>query len=446
MDRDYILNNLGFDQALNNAEILFNAIDYGIVTLEELRNTGNLDASIRREITALIKQRDKKEEDFWEHAKHTEQGCKEYLTKFPVGKFVYEANNQITVFEKERSKNKKEREALINRVKMNPNSFPPDMIQEFLDNNIISKYDLLEFGIPEEVINRLNNIETPLPKLGETPDSIPDGYTEVYFWGIPGSGKTCALAAVLSTANKLGYLEIARGPGYDYMLQLQNMFSNKISILPGPSPVDTTQYLPFTLKKPDERFYRSVSLIELSGEIFQCFLYKNANKKLKPGHEKTFDSLIRFLNGKNRKIHFFFIDYNKGNKPDSDGYCQSDYLNAAATFFNDKQNNLFSKTTDAIYIVLTKSDLIPCEKSERLNHIKDHLQSNNFLAFVNSLRSKCKENSINDNRLLSTNFALGKVYFEQICEFEMETASNIIDILMRRIDPQKQSILDVFNK
>ncbi|MBK6571871.1 MAG: hypothetical protein IPG21_05290 [Saprospiraceae bacterium] len=283
--------------------------------------------------------------------------------------------------------------------------------------------------------------------MGETPNSIPEGYTEVYFWGNPGSGKTCALAAVLSTAYKMGYLEIAQGPGYDYMLKLKNIFSNPISLLPAASPTDTTQYLPFVLKKPNETKSRSVSLIELSGEIFQCFLYKNANRPLPSDqHIATFNSLIRFLNGNNRKIHFFFVDYNVENVPDSSGYTQADYLNSAATFFNDKENNLFSKSTDAIYIVLTKSDLMKCEKGERVNQMKEYLQNNNYAALVNSLRSRCSENSINGNRILGTTFALGKVYFQQMCEFESETSENIIDILMRRIPPKTQSILDILNK
>ena len=89
--------------------------------------------------------------------------------------------------------------------------------------------------------------------------------------------------------------------------------------------------------------------------------------------------------------------------------------------------------------------MLPCKKNERVNHVKEHLKNNNFIAFVNSLRSRCKQYSINGNRILGTPFDLGKVYFNEICEFEPEAAENIIDILMRRIKPKKESILDIFN-
>jgi hypothetical protein len=62
------------------------------------------------------------------------------------------------------------------------------------------------------------------------------------------------------------------------------------------------------------------------------------------------------------------------------------------------------------------------------------------------LRNKCVQHSINGERIIGIPFSLGSVYFEQICEFNPETAENIIDVLMRRIKPSEKSILDVFNK
>jgi hypothetical protein len=443
MDRDYILNHIEDF----TAQQLFDSICQRIITLEELRNTGNLDASKRKAILALQTARDKKDDNAWNNARYTEQGCRDYLSNYPAGRHVAEARQQIDNLEQQRQQENAKRNRILGRVRRNPNAFTPGMLQNYLTDGTVSRNDLVNYGIPDEIIDCLDNVNSPILTLGNTPNSIPDGYTEVYFWGIPGSGKTCALAAVLSTAEKMGYLEIAQGPGYNYTVQLKNIFSNHISFLPAASPVDTTQYLPFTLKKFDEKYARSVSLIELSGEIFQCFFYKNANLSLPSQQcDDTFNSLIRFLNGGNRKIHFFFVDYDRGNNKDADGYTQADYLNAAATFFNDKRNNLFSKTTNAIYIVLTKSDLMDCEKKERVSQVADYLQNNNFAAFVNSLRTKCRENSINAKRILGTPFALGKVYFQQMCVFEDETSRNIIDILMRRIAPKKQSILDVFNK
>lgn len=441
MDKKYILNHVEDF----SAEQLFGFISQGIVTLQELRYTGNLDHSKRRAIVALQNKGEEDDDNAWEQCRYgNETVLTDYVSKFPTGKHVEEAKQQIDNLKHQRDEEQAQKIEIIEKVRRNPNSFTPRRIKEFLNDGTLSRSDLVNSGIPDAIIDRLDNVVSPQLHLGETPHSIPDGYTEVYFWGIPGSGKTCVLSGILSTAERKGYLEIAQGPGYDYMTRLKNIFINPISFLPPASPTDNTQYLPFVLKKGNDA-PRSVSLIELSGEIFQCFYHKNANKELPTQqHEETLDTLLRFLSGKNRKIHFFFVDYEKENKIDVDGYTQADYLQAAATYF--QNNDIFSNSTDAIYIVITKSDLMPCKQNERVNKLKEYLLDANFTAFINSLKARCKEHSINAGKMLATHFSLGNVYFTQICSFNSETSENIIDILLRRIAPNKKSILDVFNK
>lgn len=441
MDKNNIL---GHIEDLS-AEQLANFIKEGIVTLQELKETGNLDHSKRKAIEALLSKGTQDDDKAWENARYgNEASLTDYISKFPTGKHVEEAKQQIDNLQRQRNKDQAQKKEIIARIRRNPNSYSPGRIKELLKDGIIDLDDLTNSGIPDNVIDGLNKIISTKLQLGETPHSIPDGYTEVYFWGIPGSGKTCVLSAILSTAERKGYLEIAQGPGYDYMTRLKNIFIKPVSFLPPPSPTDNTQYLPFVLKKGNDA-PRSVSLIELSGEIFQCFYNKNANIDLPTQqHEETLETLLRFLSGNNRKIHFFFIDYEKENNVDVGGYTQADYLQAAATYF--QNNDIFSSTSDAIYIVLTKSDLMPCEENERVGNLKEYLRDANFTAFVNSLKARCKEHSINAGKMLATHFSLGEVYFQQICRLNTQTSENIIDILIRRIAPNKKSILDVLNK
>lgn len=433
-----------------DADQLYNFINQGIVTLDELKDTGDLGAAKRKAIIDIQKNLEQEDVDFWNICKsqYTETSFTEYINKFESGKYVTEARELKSKLEKTRIEDEIEKQRILNDILLNPNAFSADTIRDYLKNGLLTHELLVQSGIPREVIDRLlRNDSAPNFALGNTPRSIPDGFTEVYFWGIRGSGKTTALSAVLSTANNKGLLEIAQGPGFNYMLQLQNLFNNSIAILPTGTPTEKTQYLPFTLKEKNENHSRSISLIELSGEIFQCFLYKNASEPLPTQqHEETFNTLLNYLSGNNRKMHFFFVDYNKGNNVDQDGYTQSNYLNAAATFFNNPAYNIFGNTTDAIYIVLTKSDLMRENEKSRNDQISDYLNNRDYLGFVNSLRSKCKTHSINGDRILATPFSLGKVYFEEICDFNPETAENIIDILMRRISTNGKSILDVLNK
>ena len=450
-----------------SAQQLADGIIQGIVTLEELRATNNLDNTKRKavvkiiaekenEIIAVQTQKDKEEDDAWEKAKYgNENSFRDYIANFPTGKYVREAKDRIDDLESRRRNQRAQRQNILDKIKQNPNSYSPTEILEYLENGTITIDELINYcEVPQSAINNLDKIKTPFLQLGETPSSIPDGYTEVYFWGGPGSGKTCALGAVLQMAEKKGYLNIATGPGYNYANQLKNIFSHNSEaddFLPAPSPVETTQYLPFSLKRVNEGVVRSVSLIELSGEIFKCFFYKNAELQLPTqSHEDTFNSLNNFLKSDNRKIHFFFIDYNKENRPDEDGKTQGDYLSAASTYF--ENNNVFNKSTDAIYIVLTKSDLMLDqngnainEYNERLNLAKDYLMSN-YLAFINTIKNSCKKYSINGGKLEVEPFSLGKVYFKQICDFEGTAAEKIVEILLERIHGTRRSIFDILNK
>lgn len=441
MDEKSILANV----ANLSAEQLFEEINKGAITLDKLIHSGELDLFKKKRITELINANAGKDDEAWENARYgNESSLRDYIYKFPAGNHIDEAKRKICELEDIRRRAMEDKADLLEKIRRNSNKVSPDIIKTRLQQRIITKDDLLDCGVPSEVVDVLDNIQRPRLDLGITPDKIPDGFTEVYFWGIPGSGKTCALAALLSTIERAGFLNITTGPGYDYMTRLKNLFLRVPSFLPPPSPFDTTQYLPFVMKKPDEKFGRSVSLIEMSGEIFKCFYFINAGQSMPSQlHDDTFKTLKSYLMSDNRKMHFFFIDYDKSNEMDDEGYTQSDYLNAAATFF--RQNKVFGKTTDAIYIVLTKTDLMPCDPAERQEQAVQHLHDQNFMSFVNVLKDNCKTYSINGGRLIVEPFSLGSVYFRNICEFEGRTAEKLMNILIERIQPSRKSILDILN-
>jgi hypothetical protein len=437
------------------AEELADFIRQGIVTLDELKNTGNLDATKRRAIVNILAGFDKQDDDAWEGCRYgNESVLSDYISNYPAGRHVAEAKQRIDELARLRREASAQKQAILDKIRKNPNSYTPQEVLDLLHNGTISEDELKHCGIPKSAISNLNTVTAPRLEMGAMPTEIPNGYAEVYFWGIPGSGKTCALGAILQMADKRGLLNIATGPGYHYANQLKNIFNDDDvanDYLPAASPVEVTQYLPFTLKRPDEKHSRSVSLIELSGEIFKCFNYINGNRQLPTkSHQDTFDSLNTFLQDNNRKVHFFFIDYENKNTPDEDGLMQKDYLSAASTYF--KNNAVFGNTTDAIYIVLTKSDLLTDEYGnkvsveKRVEYAKKHLSAANFTSFINTLKDNCKKYGINGGRLTIEPFSLGKVYFKQICNFEGSSAARILDILMDRIPVKKTSILDIFNK
>lgn len=450
MSKDEILNNIENLTAQQICEYIYQ----GIVTFDELKKTGDFDKSkqdavkslqieIDTKRDALLTELNKADDDAWNRVNvQNIKSIQNYIDNFSNGKHIIEANNAIRYLIDAIKRAEKDRVEVLENLRIDPNIYSPDQILNYINNDTISKQDLLDCGIPQHIINMLGNIYVRELHLGDTPTTIPNGYTEVYFWGSPGSGKTCALAAVLNAAESKRNLQIAESPGYKYTHQLKNTFKSQNTILPPPTNVEKNQYLPIAIKE------RSISLIELSGEIFQCFHLIKTGDALSDSHKESYNSLLKFLGTDNRKIHFFFIDFTKKDIPDKYDATQSDYLLAASNFF--VQHNIFNKKTDAIYIVITKSDMMPnCNDYEQkvkyaVKHIETDGALNNFKEII---KKQCELNHINAKKLFVEPFTLGKVYFQKICDFNDETALKIVDILIDRIPvDEKGGFFKFFNK
>lgn len=462
MDKNDILQNLEYIEASD----LFKYIIQGIVTLDEMMDTGNLSPEKRRKIKEYETANNAEDDNLWQQCGNDISKIREYLSRYPNGRHVESANERISAqeaAERQRLEYQRQMEAsyadrkreLINRLKYNINKVESNEIYEALNNGTFTDGDIMEAGVPRNVVEFIHDSDTnkkPVLDFGEEPDAIPSGYTEVFFWGSPGSGKTCALAALLSTANKKGYLKIAEGPGYNYAVQLKNLFVSDVNRLPAPSPVDKTQYLPFALITNNKS--RPVSMIELSGEIFECFLCKVANKPFPTtDHKATFDKITEFLSDNNRKIHFFFIDYARGNKCDVKGYTQSDYLEAASIYF--QNTKIFKNNTDAIYLVVTKSDTMNVSGGNnqtiynaRVEECKRLLDSetDGYKSFKNVMKDICHREHINARRLMVEPFSLGDVFLSDICMFNPDSSMRILEILMDKIQPVDGSRLLNFLK
>ena len=202
--------------------------------------------------------------------------------------------------------------------------------------------------------------------------------------------------------------------------------------------------MPFLFYKRGEKHKRKISFFELSGEVFKYFYEVVYNSQIindydRDAIEKSFRTLDLLLNSNNQKIHFFFIDYNQETKHTADinGLTQSNYLEAAATYFRDR-NNIFRKKTDAVYVIITKSDEI--KGDDRMEIAKSFLQEN-FGSFMDVLKNQCQNNSVDFKVKL---FSIGDVYFKKICKVNRSYANDIIQDLLNRVKPSNNNIFKKF--
>jgi len=351
------------------------------------------------------------------------------------------------------------KDQILKKIKDNRNSYTAYEVQQFLkDKTILEDEFLKAVDDDTEIVEAIKRYYNPTLEhnTNEIPAKIKDYCTEVFFWGLPAAGKTWALTGILNTINTKGYY---KPYGYtanekcissDYLNGLLDVINEKkpINYLPNKTSNETIRYMNFKLLKDGEE--RKVAFIDLSGELVKAIAKENVIKNHKD-LEKERNLLESLLNNKNRKIHFFFIDYDRDEDVNAIDR-QRNYFTNLGVIFNSK--GYFEKNTDFIYIVITKADMMNCAESQRRNKAIKYFNED-YANFRNNLGNICQEHEINfgddykkgnysflDNYVLD--FSMGEVLFLRMCRFNKKSSQEIVNILLEKIQKEKSGKFSIF--
>lgn len=278
--------------------------------------------------------------------------------------------------------------------------------------------------------------------------------TEIYFWGIPSSGKSCALGAILRAANS-GKIarSMQRNPncqGYGYMNRLANLFepNGSVGILPEGTAISSTYEMGFILEDEDGKEH-PITCIDLAGELVRCMYKKDAGEPLTDEQVAVLQTLTDVLIDKrtdNRKMHFFVIEYGAEDRL-YEGLRQSVYLEAAVAYI--QRTGIFKKDTDGLYLLISKVDKAHVEGNELREKLREYI-SKYYQGFYNGLTKICKDNEINGGKVEIQPFTLGSVCFQNYCKFQDDTAATVVRTIIKRsygYKPGKMNkLLDKFSK
>jgi hypothetical protein len=445
MEKKSILTNISRPNI--TADIIADAIRGGIVTFKEAQETGEFQIAKQKLVKDLLAKYQQEDSDF--NNATTLQLLREFQAKYPDSNYMAGVDIKIHEKEAEERENQKQK---FESIKHNINDYKPDELKNEFGDEFLR--DLCnELGIDYDVVNNYDEPELKFNDIPQNIEDIPQGFTDVFFWGIPSSGKTCALATILCTM-KDNYTitspTIEKKFGATYRDSLINIFKNQTAYLPAATQKDRTQYMPFLLKKRNEEKYRQISFFELSGEVFKYFYELENNCNIlddvdRNNVESAFKTLNLLLGSKNQKIHFFFIDYQQETKGTRDKHklTQENYLNAAATYFRDREN-IFKKKTDAVYVVVTKSDEIKSDNNksdisgEERTQLAGKFLSDNFGNFMDVIKHRCKEDSVDFNVKI---FSIGDVFFKSICKINYSYSTNIVEDLLKKVKPVSENCI-----
>lgn len=369
-----------------------------------------------------------------------------FKTAHPYSEYREEAEERI----------RKMKGDLLSDMKRYPFRYNRDIMYSYISTNCLTMEDLVDNSgvLTDRAYSHIKRYPRlideqralPLARL-ENPHSE-SGNTDVYFFGVPGSGKTCVLSGLMSLTGQLGFNFDPKGVGGggSYAIELRNYA--RASMLPPATDNRYIQVMDAQINDENGHLHK-LSLIEMSGEKTAEF----ANMD----NPESFDDLGQgasgLLNNDNPKLIFFVIDptnetaVNIGlDKIENQTWMlQSDALNCVSSLMS-KHPKFMSKVV-AVHIILTKSDTLGDYADRQL--IETVLKEQGYLPVLQDLKAICQKYDINKQTGFNVGlypFCVGRFMPGEVYTFDETDSLKILRVIQRNtgkiINPNKKGVVD----
>ena len=392
----------------------------------------------------------------WNNVKNTNDifVINDYLCVNPSSPFKQQASILIASLKQDE----------INAMRDKPNNYEVPRLMRLLDDGIATERELIMAKVmTENILETLKNIDinSDLPDIrkaiADSHADCKDGYTDVFFFGVPSTGKTCVLMG-MSRSNSL-HINLASGGG-DYAAALQQYTDVGVTVPRTPGTFVTTLEASISSRTKSEIVHK-VNLVEMSGEEFAFDIANN------PDHVFTFEDMgsgaTKLLQNDNRKVFFLIIDPTANvvriNREIIDGYdeetgqpltkleyCrvnQRTLIQKMVNLFQTSENKDIMKKVDSIHIIMTKSDTLgnPVEREERAMTIFNDRFKEDILEPLIDL---CKDYNINSNTRFHPKlytFSLGTFYVGGFYEYEQTDSNRLVKAIKNSTQGLKKKTL-----
>jgi hypothetical protein len=305
-------------------------------------------------------------------------------------------------------------------AKIEKGEFSVEKIKNLLINGTLNETQLLTHTtITQDLINQIQNyqkISTPFDSWHDLPP-LESNRTDLYFFGQPGSGKSCILASIFYYLHHNGMLmNSPQNPrGNIYKDQLINEIN--IGVLPDSTQRDGVNYIPLELRNHTNRSYKHpLNFIEMSGELF--------DDAYESGISGNNLAAKNYLDNTNKKLIYFVLDYKMDNRGfNAGGTSQTSKVEQILTLL-DKFGTLAH--TDGIFIIISKSDLFPADV-DRNEYAIEYLKKR-YLNLYNNIKDLQEKYSF---EVKLNPYTIGEVKLQNLLTtFNMQSPAEIIDDIM----------------
>lgn len=360
------------------------------------------------------------------------------------------------------------REEIFEKLRRQDNTISAAYILQLLDGGVISEAELVQRGLCPvgftaklrdhvKMYDGLPDILTEITKCRK--ECATNKHTDVYFFGIPSTGKSCLLMGFIG-APSVNTDSVRAGGPYAMALQQYLMASSTI----GSTPPDFVATLQSTILNDDKRSAHYVNLVEIAGEDFACKIADNPTGDI--SFADMGKGLPELLANDNPKIFFLVIDPTTEcvtiNRPEPDhtpdgrpvldingqpvlvtrkrNILQSLTLKRMVDLMCQPENDDIMHKVEAIHIIVTKADTLGegAERDRRAAELIDQL----YGKILDPLKVMCKHHAINkstDNTPVRYTFSLGNFYIGGIYNYNPTDAQKLVGVIKQLTPSYKLS-------
>ena len=352
---------------------------------------------------------------------------------------VIKADDVFELVKEEMEQGRISRDQLLALVCDDPNLFSSAVVKQCVDGRLLDRQQLVDNGIDPNFVEMLGTVpEDVLPDVGRI-DGIGENTTEVYLWGIPKSGKTCALGTILTAARSVTVtrsFKVNPCQGLLYQMILSQIFQreNAYCTLPGRTLVDANFAISTVIEDLKGKDH-PVTFIDMAGELFCSMLWNDLNMtdQVTDNHKRAlqeFEEVLITRKSNNPKYHFFIIEYCEGDNKYK-RFNQDTYLEHGLRYLETR--GVLNDANDGLFVLVTKTDLVGRAMDGSIDgetYLVNFLNEK-YPNFFRLLDRCCKDHHLCGGKLpLPIPFDIGEVCFRNFCKVKTARANKIIEILM----------------
>lgn len=342
------------------------------------------------------------------------------------------------------------REEEFNAMKINPSRCPKQRIENLLTEGVFTYNELYEAGlITEESWKALHIERDHLPDMNDFQKGgyevqSPQNGTDIYFFGMPTSGKTSLLMGI-AAANGQGYTIDMRTNGGPYAAALRQYA--QAGLTPGRTKGNFVTAISGVINEETRSGnikMRPINLIEMSGEEFALRIAETKE----PSLANMGTGVTNLLRNDNRKAFFIVVDASKprvkvsyldheveesdsGQRVRTRYISQLDILDKFVVLMGLPENQEIMNKVDAIHFIVTKSDAMG-NASERDEKARE-LINTQYLSVVEQLKNLSRNtrriNKSTDYEPQIFTFSLGRFYLGDVFSYDNTDTLKIVDAI-----------------